>query len=117
MPFGLPFRRNRGPLPYAETTDAEYARLVARTFTTAETRPGTLILSGPCPRCSAPIDIPVVTEVFRARRSRSGGSGGGSGDGPRVEPMACTCDEEHPARPEGVQGCGAYWTLLVPSPR
>ena len=113
MPLGLPFRRNRGPLPYVETTEEEYARLVARTFTVAEPQPGTLVLSGPCPRCSAPIDIPIVTEVFRAGRVRGGRAEGGR----RAEPMACTCEEEHPDRPDGLHGCGAYWTLLVPGPR
>lgn len=113
MPFGLPFRRDRRPLPYAETTDDEYARFVARIFTVTEPQPGTLVLSGMCPRCSAPIDIPVITEVFRAWRSRPDRAGGE----PRAEPMACTCDEDHPDRPDGLHGCGAYWTLLVPRPR
>lgn len=114
MLFGVPFRRNRGLLPYAETTDDEYAQVVARTFTVAEPHPGTLVLSGPCPRCTAPIDIPVVTEVFRVRRSRRLVL---EDHEPLVEPMACTCDEEHPDRPDGLQGCGAYWTMLVPRPR
>ena len=114
MPFGVSFRRSRRPLPYAETTNDEYARLVARTFTAAEPHPGTLVLSGPCPRCTAPIDIPVVTEVFRDRRSRRPDRADRE---PLVEPMACTCDEDHPDRPDGLQGCGAYWTLLVPRPR
>jgi hypothetical protein len=32
------------------------------------------------------------------------------------EPMMCTCEDEHPNRPEGFSGCGAYWTLTISPP-
>ena len=27
--------------------------------------------------------------------------------------LYCRCDDDHPRRPAGRQGCGAYWTLNV----
>ncbi|GGV03474.1 hypothetical protein GCM10010260_45240 [Streptomyces filipinensis] len=118
MAFALPGRRRRRPLPYRETTAAEYGAHVARTFTVTEPRPDTLILSGRCPRCAAAIDVPVVSGVFRAGGPRFGRRQRGAPDGAarsRVELMMCTCDEDHPDRPEGRYGCGAYWTVRVPA--
>lgn len=117
MAFGLRSRRRRGPLPYEETTADAYGTHVAETFTVAEPRPDTLVLSGRCPRCTAAIDVPVVSSVFRARGPRFGGLRQGAPDSaePRGELMMCTCDEDHPDRPEGRYGCGAYWTVRVPT--
>ena len=28
----------------------------------------------------------------------------------------CTCEDDHPNRPEGLSGCGAYWTLTISPP-
>ena len=102
------------PLPYREVTDETYARLAAEKFTVEELRPGTLVLRGPCPRCNAIIEVPVVSSIFRSsrlpgsRRLHSNSAATG-----RVEPMMCTCADEHPNRPHGAYGCGAYWTLLL----
>ncbi|MFF3504007.1 hypothetical protein [Streptomyces sp. NPDC003247] len=117
MAFGFLARR-RGPLPYRETTAEEFGTHVARTFTVTEPRPDTLVLSGRCPRCAAAIDIPVVSGVFRGGgpwfgRRRQGAPDGAAAE-PRVELMMCTCDEDHPDRPEGRYGCGAYWSVRVP---
>lgn len=114
-----PAPRQETPLDYAETTDDTYSETAAKTFTATEPAGGTLILRGPCPRCHAVIDIPVVTSIFRSSRSL--------GDWLRVpapkvsqagyeEPMMCTCQDEHPNRPEGRSGCGAYWLLTISSP-
>jgi hypothetical protein len=32
---------------------------------------------------------------------------------PHVEPMMCDCGENHPDRPDGLSGCGAYWKLAL----
>jgi hypothetical protein len=102
------------PLPYREMTDETYPHLAAQRFTVEEPKPGTLVLRGPCPRCNAIIDVPIVSSIFRSsrllgserrHRNRSATS--------HVEPMMCTCDDEHPNRPDGAYGCGAYWTLVV----
>jgi hypothetical protein len=104
------------PLPYREITDETYAHLAAENFTVEEPKPGTLVLRGPCPRCNAIIGVPVVTSIFRSTRLFGGGT-----RRPRqttaptshIEPMMCTCDDEHPNRPEGGYGCGAFWTLVM----
>lgn len=118
MPFGLLAGRRRRPLPYQETTAVEFGQHVVRTFTVTEPRPGTLILSGRCPRCAAAIDVPVVNGVFRSLRPRLGRrrteGRPGTASQSRVELMMCTCDEDHPDRPAGRYGCGAYWSVRVP---
>ena len=109
-------------LPYREMTDTTYSERVADSFAVEEPEPGTLILRGPCPRCGAIIDIPVVDGIFRlAMRSTTGISRAAWGwkrkpaEGPssHVEPMICTCEDPHPGRPDDDIGCGAYWTLTV----
>lgn len=107
------------PLPYLETTNETYGKLVAETFSVFEPEPGIVVLRGPCPRCGTVIDIPVVSSIVRsselaatAVRTRDADSAEG-----HVEPMACTCEDPHPERPGGVYGCGAYWTLILSRPR
>src|SRR5690348_9306207 len=60
------------PLPYTEITDDTYAESAAKEFTVAELAHGTLALRGPCPRCRAFIEIPVVSSIFRSSRSFGG---------------------------------------------
>jgi hypothetical protein len=107
-------------LPYHETTDETYAQLAARSFTLEEPKAGTLILRGPCPRCHSIIDIPVVTSIFRSSRGIGGWRARQSSSKvarDHIEPMMCTCEDEHPNRPEGRYGCGAYWTLVISAER
>jgi len=97
------------PLPYSEVTEERYAQLAAQHFRVEEPGDGTLILRGPCPRCGTTIEVPVVRSVVRTwwRRPTP------EPVAPHVEPMMCTCEDEHPDRPEGRYGCGAYWTLTI----
>jgi hypothetical protein len=108
-------------LPYREVTDPTYTQLVAQNFTLDEPEPGILVLRGSCPRCSALLEIPAVGSIFQGMRSINDIFGRRRPippSGTHVEPMICTCEDEHPNRPEGRTGCGAYWTLLIPtSPR
>lgn len=98
------------PLPYLEVTDEAYATAAAQTFSVVEVEPGTLALRGPCPRCNAVIEIPHVDNVVRSALPSGGAPEGG-------EPMICTCDGLHPNRPDGLYGCGAYWTLIISEQR
>jgi hypothetical protein len=105
-----------GPLmPYAETTDDAYAEFAMRHFTVEEIEPGTLVLRGRCPRCRAVTESPVVDAIFRSTRGlrfwrRASPPVAAA---PHVEPMMCDCGEDHPDRPDGLAGCGAYWTLTI----
>lgn len=104
------------PLPYAEITENTYAQSAAENFVVMEPAPGTLVLRGPCPRCAATIDIPVVSSIFRTSRSLGGwrwNRAAKTTESNHVEPMMCTCEDDHPNRPEGRSGCGAYWTLTI----
>lgn len=104
------------PVPYRETTDDTYAELAAQTFTAEEPKPGVLALHGPCPRCGAIMDWSVITDIFEGMRSLGHPlrlSPPTQRDAEHVEPIMCACDDDHPRRPEGRVGCGAYWTFLV----
>jgi hypothetical protein len=113
-----PVREHDHTLPYVETTDEAYADFTAQNFTVEKVEPGTIILRGPCPRCHAMIDIPVVDLVFRSTREILFWRRHTRSPEPRarVEPMMCTCEDEHPNRPDGLYGCGAYWTVTISAP-
>lgn len=102
------------PLPYVEMTESRFAEEAAKTFI-AQSHPEGIVLSGNCPRCGAPIQVPLLVETF----SRGVRWGRGTYAGPppatarRSEPIICTCEEPHPGRPDGYVGCGAYWTLVL----
>ncbi|MEV4758493.1 hypothetical protein AB0J86_25775 [Micromonospora sp. NPDC049559] len=100
-------------LPYAEVTEPGYAERAAATFQAARPAPGTLLLTGPCPRCGTVIQVPVVDGVYKTTgRFRVGGRREPA-PSERLEPLICTCEEEHPGRPAGRAGCGAYWLLRI----
>jgi hypothetical protein len=98
--------------PYVEATEAGYAELAAA-FETSRPAPGTLLLTGPCPRCGAVIRVPVVDGVFRSTGWFRLSPRGTPSSAEHLAPMICTCTEEHPGRPEGRIGCGAYWLLGI----
>jgi hypothetical protein len=98
------------PLPYQERTDAQYATTAAGNFEIEEYKVGVLTLRGPCPRCGAMIEIPVVNRVVRAVGQVAAASPRQASDG---EPVICTCEEPHDGRPEGQVGCGAYWNFIL----
>lgn len=103
-------------LPYREITDPEYSTTAARLFTAEDAGPGVTVLRGSCPRCGAALEVPLVTDVFQGMRSIPGiirRRRATPQPDERIEPMACTCNDGHPHRPEGRVGCGAYWTLLL----
>jgi hypothetical protein len=105
-----------GQLPYREITDESYARKAAPTFGIEEPKPGLRILRGSCPRCGAIIDIPLMPSVFGGNRSSSTVLRPGAtskGDAGSIEPVLCTCDDDHPGRPDGRRGCGAYWNFVI----
>jgi hypothetical protein len=104
------------PLPYTEITDDTYAERAAKDFTVTELAHGTLALRGPCPRCRAFIEIPVISSIFRSSRSigsKPHAPEPKSAEAGHKEPMMCTCEDDHAGRPEGRSGCGAYWTLSI----
>ena len=102
------------PLPYLEITNQGYATLAAQNFTIEEPKSGTLVLRGPCPRCNAVIDVPVVSGIVRSFRLFSVRRPSGKNSAAsHAEPMMCTCEDEHAGRPKDAYGCGAYWTLTL----
>jgi hypothetical protein len=100
------------PEPYDETTAENYASdFVTSITTTTPIRRGVL-LRGRCPRCGDTMDFPIITKIFQ-RYTRAGdvASGGGSEE----RPVLCTCSVAHPGRPDGDEGCGAYWNVTLSS--
>jgi hypothetical protein len=100
-----------GSKPYEEITCEGFAN-AAVAFKVLPTHGG-VILRGPCPRCADPMDFPHVDRVYR--RMRRGRSAGDPRSGPQgnVVHMICTCQADHPGRPEGLDGCGAYWNVTL----
>ncbi len=94
------------PLAFEEVTDDAFGERSA----SFEVRPteGGVILHGPCPRCGDVMEFAHVERVYRGlgRRRRHYESSS-------VINVACTCSGEHPGRPAGEVGCGAYWNILV----
>ncbi|MFJ3791256.1 hypothetical protein [Kitasatospora sp. NPDC090091] len=89
-------------LPYQPVTEPGYAA-AATTFEVHTYDDGALTVNGPCPRCGALLEVPVFDKAFRA----VGGS-----SGPVL--IICNCeDHQHPGRPAGRRGCGAYWKFLL----
>ncbi|MDO0928908.1 hypothetical protein QQY24_27140 [Streptomyces sp. TG1A-8] len=106
MPVPLP-----AALPYAEESEPAYVQHVAEHFELRPYGKGLLLACGPCPRCAAPLEIPVVLTTVRLMSWRAPAR-----PGPIEVPMACNCDEDHDHRPDGVtEGCGAFWLLGVPA--
>lgn len=101
------------PLPYAEVTESDYAERAAATFRASRPAPGTLVLTGPCPRCDTVIRVPVVDGVYKGPSRFRLGTQREPEPPQRLEPLICTCEEEHPGRPAGRVGCGAYWLQQI----
>jgi hypothetical protein len=107
------------PLEYQEITKDEYAEQAARTFTVTKIARHELLLTGPCPRCAAVVQIPVVTGVYKTFRGFAAfewmkpQAVKQPVSAVREEPCVCTCDEAHPNRPAGHTGCGAQWQLRL----
>jgi hypothetical protein len=111
---------NHKLLPYVETTEDAYGEEAAKSFSVIELPHDTLLLRGPCPRCHATIEVPVVSTIFKSPRSlldrlRPHPPKAVTTGKDHTEPMMCICTSEHPDRPGGRAGCGAYWTLTITS--
>jgi hypothetical protein len=105
----------RPDMPYKEVTKPRYAEFAAQEFQVEGHGPGTLVLRGPCPRCGTTMESQVVDVIFRSSRAiRFWRQNSALPDQKRhEEPMMCLCEDPHPDRPEGREGCGAYWKLTI----
>ncbi|MER7764038.1 hypothetical protein [Streptomyces sp. NPDC097619] len=93
-------------LPYLEVTDAAYAPAYVTGLRRDDTADGA-VLTGTCPRCGCAFAFTYTRRVFRHPRPRSGRV-----DGATV-PVLCVCGSPHEGRPEGEEGCGAYWNVVL----
>ncbi len=101
---------NPPPLAYQEETADTYGDTFAASCTATEIRRGVLLV-GTCPRCGDPMQFPVVTSTVKSTT--------GAGPAPPTAedtPLLCTCRTDHPGRPDGEEGCGAYWNVRIPRP-
>lgn len=89
------------PMPYEETTEDGYAEHVAKRFAVSRAV-GAIVLTGACPRCRHSMEY-LLGEALKRPQITSTSR----------EPMICTCASDHPKRPEGYRGCGAYWDVIV----
>ncbi|MBZ6249116.1 hypothetical protein KVH27_12005 [Streptomyces olivaceus] len=95
-------------VPYREQTAPDYARDFGRDAQALPVDDGTTVLSGTCPRCGCSFTFTYRPRAFRGpRRGRQRGA-------PYPEfPVMCTCASEHAERPDGEEGCGAYWIVRL----
>ncbi|MFD5517266.1 hypothetical protein [Streptomyces sp. NPDC127066] len=102
-----------GPEPYEEITRPSFAERAA-SFQAVPTRGG-VVLKGPCPRCGDPMDFPYVDSVVRSwlRRRPRPEPPTATATEETVVPMICTCAVPHPGRPDDLDGCGAYWNVIL----
>ena len=98
-------------LPYEELSLPEFAERAAARFSIDRPVPGTIVLRGPCPRCDAPMEFVTVDRLIEGTLGTPTQYNPAESD--YVEPLYCMCDGDHPRRPTGRIGCGAYWTLLI----
>ena len=101
----MPDEWSTEPLTYAEITDSTYGQRTATTFS-ARHHGAVVLLSGPCPRCEHATTSALVDEIYRREPAPA------SVD-PGYRTLVCECTADHPRRPAGMVGCGAYWTLVV----
>lgn len=94
------------PVPFREVSEPTYAHHVQTAFTLVESAGGAYSLRGPCPRCrGVTVALLDIRHVMRSSGSRSARTS--------VEHHMCECPLEHPGRPDGIPGCGAYWNIEV----
>lgn len=112
----------RENLAYTEITDPAYESLSAKEFTVRETRDGSALLSGPCPRCRDAMEVLVPAEVFfssrtgflaRVLKRTEQPVSASSGEDLQRVPLMCRCTGGHSGRPSDRRGCGAYWNLVI----
>ncbi|MFH0173786.1 hypothetical protein ACIA6D_17460 [Streptomyces cacaoi] len=101
-------------LPYQETSEQHYTTAAFATFTVETADLHLLILRGPCPRCGAEIEIPVIDTMLSGSRAALPFGAAPVPAESRTEPVLCTSAADHPGRPEGAVGCGAYWMAAIP---
>ncbi|WBO62825.1 hypothetical protein [Streptomyces camelliae] len=102
-PVPAPGTSGRPRAPYREVThDAYAARYTAGLR--VEAAHGMAVLYGWCPRCGCAFTYTHTDRVFRAPRR---------GPRPAHVPVLCSCAADHPGRPPGETGCGAYWNVVL----
>jgi hypothetical protein len=91
-----------GP-PYQEESNESWAEQVAQTFHW-EDQGEAWVLQGHCPRCDHPMNKELVFDTYALETVR--------GQSDRVVVM-CNCSHDHPGRPTGKSGCGAFGALRI----
>lgn len=99
--------------PYEEVTDVAYGEHVASTFEVQSPQPGSLVLTGACPRCQHPMEFLITNQVVKRWRPLRTRTAPVAEPETTDEPMMCTCAADHADRPDDYVGCGAYWNVKV----
>ncbi|MEU6367274.1 hypothetical protein ABZ876_16440 [Streptomyces sp. NPDC046931] len=90
--------------PYRETTAGDFAARYTSGLRIVSADADVAVFSGRCPRCGCDFTYTHTGRVFRSpRRAPS----------PAQVPVICTCTADHPGRPPGEEGCGAYWNIIL----
>lgn len=93
------------PNPWVLASSDEYGARAAVTIPyrpDPPAHPADLVFEGPCPRCDHAFVYRWPLEVVRGLSTTT-------------VTVSCQCKHAHPGRPEKVDGCGAYWNVVVPA--
>ena len=103
-------------IPYHEETEASFGTAAASTWTyeyqPAEA-PDHIHFSGKCPKCNHDAEYVWPLQIVRQNSLES--EDDETENGADTVLIRCQCGESHPES-NGEQGCGRYWTLVVPRP-
>ncbi len=101
------------PVGYRPITEPSYTQLAAQEFSLLTPAPHTEVLFGPCPRCRGEFRDPLPAKLVKGRRGIGKLFRTVAQSRDDVVAMICLCPLDHPHRPDGERGCGAYWKLLI----
>jgi hypothetical protein len=110
----MTLRGDHDQKPYEEISLPDFAERAAKSFKVERPRLGTMVLRGPCPRCGAVMEFVIVDHLIEGTLGPRPLGHQGHGAGEAAVLLYCRCEDEHPLRPAGRKGCGAYWTLVAP---
>ena len=96
-------------VPYELMSTPEWAEAVQETFRFQASSGDAWDYTGTCPRCHHQVAKRIETGGTAVYRSRDANQVGGM-------VVRCNCGSDHPGRPDGSKGCGAYAALEIAWP-
>jgi hypothetical protein len=90
-------------LPYVSESGPALAQKAADSFSVKLLRSDEVLLTGTCPKCEHLMSA-YGEKHFMATMNAPQAI---------LVTVLCSCEEEHPGRPDKKKGCGRYWNMIV----